>query len=207
MPPPAPSSSSSRGSALTRKLGPLPVWAWAAAGLVLGYIVYRHFTGSSGSGGQAQETQTVRSTSPAAALGAATSAGAPSDTGQTTSDYIAALGAQNSSLLQSLEALSSDVAGLAASQISYAQANTNLGSFSTQTGYGVGDMPGGANAPTVTHVAPSVAGTAGAPAAVHVAAKPAKPAPSRYFTYKRDVKLSPGQSIHFTAGRGYYAYG
>jgi len=29
----------------------------------------------------------------------------------------------------------------------------------------------------------------------------------KYFTYKKDVKLAPGQTLKFQAGRGYYAYG
>jgi hypothetical protein len=30
-------------------------------------------------------------------------------------------------------------------------------------------------------------------------------APIRYYTYKADVPLAAGQSLHFTTGRGYYA--
>jgi hypothetical protein len=32
-----------------------------------------------------------------------------------------------------------------------------------------------------------------------------KKAPARYYTYKRQVPLRPGQTLHYTPGRGYYA--
>jgi hypothetical protein len=35
--------------------------------------------------------------------------------------------------------------------------------------------------------------------------RPAKPAPVNYFTFKRQVKLQPGQTLHFKKGKGYYA--
>jgi hypothetical protein len=42
------------------------------------------------------------------------------------------------------------------------------------------------------------------PAAKAVPA-PAKQPPARYYTYKNQVKLGKGQSLHFTSGKGYYA--
>lgn len=43
------------------------------------------------------------------------------------------------------------------------------------------------------------------PAAQTPAAKPKPQAPARYYTYRKDVPLKPGQTVRFTAGRGYYA--
>lgn len=41
--------------AITRKAGPLPVWAWAAVVLV-GYLAYKHLKGSSATSAQAPDT-------------------------------------------------------------------------------------------------------------------------------------------------------
>lgn len=46
----APSAASGVSASLTRKLGPLPVWAWLILGAVVGWYVYEHyFKGSSSS--------------------------------------------------------------------------------------------------------------------------------------------------------------
>lgn len=206
----APAAPPRGGNALTRKLGPLPVWAWTAIGLAVGYVVYKHFTGQSGSGGQAQETQTVAAASPASSLGAAPSAGTSTDTATGASsstdfsDIVDALGGQQAALFGAIEQSNQDVISLAAQQISYAQANTNMGSFQTQTQPAAATQPGGSNAPIMAYVAPSVATSTAPPAAtVKVATK--APAPTRFYTYKRDVPLGPNQTVHFTTGRGYYA--
>lgn len=194
---------------LTRKVGPLPLWAWVAGGLVVGYLLYKHFAGTLGasSGAQVQEQQTSAAT-PDSSMGIAPSAGAPADTGQTTSDYITALGGQQSSLLAAVEQANQDIVGLAQSQISYAQTQTSLGSFSTQTQPVASQAPGGSNAPVIDYVMPQVVTT---PAQMPAAATPSKAkqtaAATRYYTYKRDVPLGKNQTVHFTAGRGYYAYG
>jgi hypothetical protein len=196
-----------KSGGLTRKVGPLPLWAWLAGGLVLAYVGYRFLTGSSGSSGPSQQTQTVASQTPPDATGLTTSAGAPADNGQTTQDFLGALGVENSSLLQALEAQNQDVLALAQSQLAAAQGNPAISPSSTsETQPATSTQPGGPNAPMIFYVSPqAVVPTSSKPAAATVV-KPAKqPVSARYFTYKRDVPLGPGQTVHFQSGRGYYA--
>lgn len=196
-----------KGGGLGRKFGPLPLWAWLGGGLLLAYVGYRFLTGSSGSGGAAQQTQTVSSQTPASATGLVPTAGSSGDTGQTSSDLLSALGSQQASLLQAFEAQNQDVLGLAQSQIAAAQSMPQISPSSTSETQPVSaSQPGGANAPIVYYVSPqALAPTSSAPAAAQTATKAKPPTVSRYFTYKRDVPLGPGQSVHFQAGRGYYA--
>lgn len=42
-PAPKPAAKGGPVGGLTRKLGPLPVWAWAIIGLAVGYYVYEHY--------------------------------------------------------------------------------------------------------------------------------------------------------------------
>jgi hypothetical protein len=60
MPTPAKAAASNRGLAarFTRKLGPLPVWAWAAVILGL-YLVYTHFHASTGAAASTADTTAV----------------------------------------------------------------------------------------------------------------------------------------------------
>lgn len=46
---PAPTKGGALG-AVTRKVGPLPLWAWVGV-VVLGYVAYRHFRGGGSTGG------------------------------------------------------------------------------------------------------------------------------------------------------------
>lgn len=90
-------------------------------------------------------------------------------------------------------------------------------------GAGTGDLfireqlrPKGVNPATWARNHPTAAKTLGIKASPAVAKpkvtpkppvrKPtAKPAPVRYYTYKKDVRLKPGQKLKFTTGKGYYA--
>lgn len=66
-----PVATKGKGSGLTRKVGPLPLWAWAAVAVVVGYVVYKHFQGASASSAQtaadtsAPQDSTSSPTSPA----------------------------------------------------------------------------------------------------------------------------------------------
>lgn len=192
---------------LTKKLGPLPIWAWAVAGLAVGYLLYRHF--SSVGGGSPTPEQTVAQQGPSPSLmGATPSAGAPQDTGAATSDLLSSLGGERQDLLGALLQTQQDVVGLANAQIAYAQTNTSLGSFNTQTQPAVASDPGGGNTPVYVYLSPSVAPSQSLkPATTTVTGAKQTGASTRYYTYKRDVPLGSGQTVHFTSGRGYYAYG
>lgn len=199
---------------LRQKVGPFPLWLWLIAGAIVGWIVYRHVKGSSGSSGQAVQTQQILpQTSDQSALGSATQAGSPSDSGQTTADFLQALGAENTNLLSALETTQTNVIGLAQSQIAAAQTQTSLGSFNQNTQPVAGVEPN-SNAPQVVYVMPQVASSPNPTPAVSPTPAPTikstvtstiKPSVTRYYTYKRDVPLGPGQTVHFTSGRGYYA--
>lgn len=189
---------------LTRKLGPLPVWAWALIVLVLGYVFYKRFSSSSSPATAQTSSAKQPQADPGSALGLTPSAGSPSDTGQSTSDLVTALGGQQASLLAALETQTQDVLSLAQSQIYAAQTQTSLGSFQTETQAQVAAIPGTGNAPAISYVSPSVVNTPTVPAGSS-AKVTSPPAALHYYTYKTSVPLRPGQSVHFTSGRGYYA--
>jgi hypothetical protein len=194
-------------NALTRKVGPLPVWAWAVIVAVVGYVLYRRFSSSSSAATQLTSSATPQQTaaSPDSSLGLSPSAGSPSDTGQTTSDLVTALGGQQSNLLAALEAVNQDVVGLAQSQLASLQTQTTAGSFQTQTDASVASQPGGANAPIVYYLSPTVANTPTTPAPTNAVVTSAQTKPTRYYTYKSSVPLAHGQTVHFLTGKGYYA--
>lgn len=59
--------------------------------------------------------------------------------------------------------------------------------------------------PNITVTPPAVT-VVNQTAASKTAAKKAAPAaPKKFYTYKKNVPLKPGQKIHFTKGKGYYA--
>jgi hypothetical protein len=202
-----PAAERKKAGGLGRKLGPLPLWAWLAGGLVLGYIGWRYLTGSSGSAGPAQQTQTTAAQTPVSATGNLPTAGSPADTGQTTSDLVSALGGQQANLLQAFEAQNQDVLALAQSQIAAAQQSPQISPSSTsETQQVASQQPGGANVPIITFVSPqALAPVSSQPAAATTVKPKPQPVVSQYYTYKRDVPLKSGQTVHYTPGRGYYA--
>lgn len=203
-----PPSSSSKGGMLTRKVGPLPLWVWGLLVVAVVYLLYRRLSSSPSGTAQAAQIPTIASSTPDTSLGNVPTAGSPSDTGATSSDLLTALGGQQSSLLQALEAQNQDVLGLAQSQIAALQSQTTTGPFNTQTQPAAGSQPGGSNAPLIVYVSPTVANTPTSPAV-----KSSTPAQTRstiatkYYTYKRDALAAAGGNagnVHFSSGRGYY---
>jgi hypothetical protein len=202
----APPPAKKGGSFLTKKVGPVPAWLLLVGLALGGWWLYRRYSGASGSSNAAVETQTTAAATPASSLGDTTQAGAPADTGQSTSDLVTALGGEQSSLLSELESVNQDVVGLASSQLNYASTQTSLGSFNTQTQPAAGTQPGGSNAPVIQYLAPAaVAPQAGAGVTAAPVKATTSTTPTRFYTFKRDVPLASGQTVHFTTGRGYYA--
>jgi hypothetical protein len=195
-----------------KKKGKLPVWAWAILGVVLLYFAYRFLSSGSLSALSSPSASTTSSTAPTdtttssdGSTGLTPSAGSPTDSGQLSSDLVSALGGQQASLLSALETQNQDVLGLAQSQIAAAQANGTSPSTTSETQPVNGQQPGGSNAPVVTYVSPqALAPTSSKPPPAQKATVKA-PAATRYYTYKRDVPLASGQTVHFLTGRGYYA--
>lgn len=162
-----------KGSGLGRKVGPLPLWAWVLVGIVGGYFALKLIRGGSSSGASAatDNQSSASSPSPSSSMGVAPSAGSPSDTGTATSDLLSSFGSQQESLLSALEAANQDVVGLAQAQIQYAQTQTSMGSFQTQTQPLVATDPY-ANAPQYVYVQPSaVTAAPSAPPAASVATR------------------------------------
>ena len=90
---------------LKRKIGPLPLWVWLILAAILGWYLYRRVKGTSGSSGQAIETQQIlpqTSAQPAPSLGGATQAGTPGSSDQTTQDFLQVLGAENANLIDAI---------------------------------------------------------------------------------------------------------
>lgn len=199
-----------KGSGLKRKLGPLPLYAWVGIGvLVLGYFLF--FRKSTGGDPATAASIPVVST-PDQQAGLVPQAGSPADNGSTTSDYLATLGHTNDTLIEALLTTQQNVVALAQAQQYAATSQTATVPVDTSTGATVAPQPGGSNAPVINYNFPSVTGTVGS-AATNTATKAGASAstakkaatPVKYFTYKRDVKLGSGQTVHFTSGRGYYA--
>lgn len=168
---PAPSSKPKpKGNALTRKVGPLPVWAWLAVSLVLGYVFYkRSSAGASGLFGSSAANTTAGSSgaTPASSdLGGLSGGGGTSSDlggggGASGADVASALGAQSSSFNAALAGLDADlqaaIAGASANEIAAYQASAagaatgaapGGGDFNT----GTAPQPGTHNTPTLTHV-------------------------------------------------------
>lgn len=181
-------------------------------GLLAAYVLYKYYANSS-----TTSTSTGTSTAPTTSAGTsdttgsttgtstdnglAGSAGGPTDTGATTSDYLSALGTQNQSLISAFTAQEQDLAGLAQAQIANVQTQTALSSTNTQTVPTVGTQPGGANSPIVVQfTSPSVT-----TAAQKSTVSKSSSTPAHYYTYKSQVPLLSGQTLHFQKGKGYYA--
>ncbi len=123
-----PPSRTVSGNALTRKVGPWPVWAWAAAAIGA-YLVYRAYAGRSAGGtpvGPVASGGPVGSGTDASGLGGGASAPAGVDTSgyQAYSDILAQLSGQNAQLLSMLE-------------------NDSLNAGATGAGSGGGPVTGG----------------------------------------------------------------
>lgn len=150
----APSSQGGAGNGLKRKLGPLPVWAWALLGAVVVFWLFSRLRGTTaGSSAQATQQAQTDNVTPAQAMGNTASTDT-SGNAQATSDVVTALGGENASLLASIEAVNQDVLGLAQSQISYLTSQTALSSSTSETQPAVTSQPGGSNAPQIFYVSP-----------------------------------------------------
>ncbi len=200
-------------SGLKKKVGPLPLYGWVLIVLAVAayFLFFRKGTVGSSTAPETSASIPVQSSADQSA-GLVPSAGAPSDSGSSTSDLLNAYGAETANLTGALLQTQANVVALAQAQQGSLFAGTAVPSNSTADGSLVGSQPGGANAPTFNFSFPGITNTATKPVAAAAkttvsAASTAKKAatPIKYQTYKRDVVLKPGQTVHFTTGRGYYA--
>jgi hypothetical protein len=193
-----------KGSGLTKKLGPLPLWAWASIGLLAGWYLYKRYSASAAlTAAQVTPAATAAAATPDTSLGTSASAGAPTATDQTTSDLISSLGGENASLISALTQVNQNVSDLASSQIAYASTNTSLGAFNTQTQPAVASQPGGSNAPVMQYMAPNVVAPQAGPGPAAVTATKSSAAGGPVFGGVTGVKtLSNGATLTtYASGR------
>jgi hypothetical protein len=181
-----------KGSGLKKKVGPLPVYGWVAVvgGLILVYYLYARNKTASPATGATDVGLPLTQVTPQQAASAGTPSPNSPITGQLDPSVLASLGIQPAGDYVTSTDLQSQISGLS-SDIGAAVANVT---FPT---------------PTV-NVQVKAAPTAAAPA-VATAAKKATNATTKarsaitYYTYRKNVKLSKGQTIHYAAKKGYYA--
>lgn len=205
-----PAAKSSSG--LKRKVGPLPLYAWVVvAVLLVGYFLF--FRKGSAAAQTAPETAADIPVQSAAdqATGLVPSAGSSADTGSSTSDLLAAYGAENSNLTGALLQTQQNVIALAQAQQSALAATTAVVPNEHSDFAQIIPQPGGPNAPMISYPSPATSTVTKpvvkAATTVKSAGSTAKTAatPVKYQTYKRDVVLKAGQTVHFKTGSGYYA--
>ena len=174
------------GKGLSKKLGPFPTYVWLALGVViLGYLYYRHRqaagTSSSLTAGGMNQSLTPSSVYVPAQSGGSTSG---TDTGGSSSspntfptDY-----ASQTDLQNAIDTIDNNTASAIAS-ITFPQPNINITS-----------------PPAVVQQSTTASKTAAKKAATVAA-----PKKITYYTYKKNVPLKAGQTLHFASGKGYYA--
>ncbi len=203
--PPAKPSASRRGvvQRFTGKVGPLPVWAWAALILVVGYLVYR--VSGAGKGSSADTSATTDSATADTPTTSGDSGNPPAGGGGNAADNM------NGDLLSSLGGLQGSVDSLTAlvqSTPAFGTGDGNSGDSGSGSlipnGTATVDMPRGTGAAPATS-------TPARPAAAHSA-----PATVRYYTFapgkapkgrtgdQAPARGPAGTSLKFARGKGYY---
>lgn len=182
-------SSKSKGKGLTKKVGPLPVYAYLiGVAIVVFYLYYRRRNSNGGSssvaGSQNQQIipsgivvpQTQGISSQDNSQGGYSNP-APTDSSPLyfPSDY-----ATETDLANAVNDVKNNTAASIAA-ITFPQPNINI---------------------TVPKTSVSSTTTASKTAAKKAASTPKK---ITYYTYKKNVPLKAGQTLHFTKGKGYYA--
>ncbi len=185
MPETKPKPKSGIGKGLKRKLGPLPVYAYLLAiVVVIAFIIYKKRQGQSLPVGGAENQQVIPIAIPSGGqsgrgVTTGTSSTGGSDTTPTPvefpSDYVTSTDFQSG-----LNDLGNSI-GASIASITFPEPNITI-----------------TPAP-VTVVNQTAKSKTAAKKAAHTSA------PSRYYTHKKDVPLKAGQSLHFKKGRGYYA--
>lgn len=186
-----------------RPLGlPMKVWIGvAAAGLVLG-LWLRHRSSSSGTAASATSIPVnlpATVTSPQGSIdNGVAGGGLPGPTvntydPSTTNDLLAGLAASTGAeqvLTEQTQGLTDAIGSLVFSMGSSAGSGSSVVGTGTHPNNGAKHLGG----PMGPDVLPTKT-----PAPKHVTVQPI-----HYYTYKKDVPLKKGQTIHFSAGRGYY---
>lgn len=174
-----------KGKGLTKKVGPFPVYVYLiGVGIVVLYLYYRHRSANGGSDSTAGSlNQSVIPSGVVIPQSSGSSGGSSSDNSQGVSspvdfptDY-----ATQTDLANAIDSIDSSTAASIAA-ITFPQPNINI---------------------TVPKSSVSSTTTASKTAAKKAASTPAKKI--TYYTYKKNVPLKAGQTLHFKKGSGYYA--
>lgn len=214
-----------RGGGLTRKLGPLPLWAWAAIAAAIAAVLYLRSRGSvsePGSSPYGGAVETVTGANGGTAYDAAM-AGAPqanyAPQDSLSPDVLASLadyrGSLRDTVLGAFDEGNADLGNLLASYGGTQTASSSYGAAGAPpitvnlVGAGASSpaKPATKKLPAKTTSASKSAASKPSTAAKQPGKVPAKQAPpsTRYYTYKTDVKVGKGQTLKFRAGKGYYA--
>lgn len=144
-----------KGLNLTKKVGPLPVWAWAAIALIGGYLLYEHYKGTSSS---ATSTTTPASTAAdpntdTTGSGSGTSGTIPDQSA--TTPYGTAHGDTSSQLLSALEAETEALSNLSANQGAAGGTTTTTNNYYPVGGSGASGSTSAANSKTLNSNVPA----------------------------------------------------
>lgn len=217
---------------MTAKVGPLPVWAWALAILVVGYLIYRH-SSSSPSSTSASDTSSTDNSTPAPPdtsgtpgpdnTGGGSSTGGAGDGGNLNDELLSQL----SGFGNSIDALTSAVltseaflpgSGDSGSGSIVPNGSTPLAPAKQPAATSTGAHGGTTKTTTTaakTKPAPTLVSEHGQGGGFTPTTKPAQSTNVHYYTYApgkapkgqkaNEAPASvPGKTLHFAAGRGYY---
>lgn len=197
--PPKPKPKPGKGSGLSRKVGPLPLVAWAGIGLAAVAILYLR------SKRVTTSTVPTDTTSPA-------SGGVDLVTGGTAAQQAygggpSANASPYAQLSPEVQQALTDYRGSLADSVLTAFDTGNAQLAGIISSYG-GTQPTSSTAQVSAPVAAKATASKPKPATATQTKKVAatQPAPAtKYYTYKKDVVVKKGQSLKFRAGKGYYA--
>jgi hypothetical protein len=167
------------GGALSKKLGPLPRWAWAAIVVAVVFFYYRHKASTAAGVTGATAASVLSSNVPVGGSTDLTGSGVPSTAGvaadggtsSATSDILSSLGAQNATLIDALVGLAENNANNAAAIASQPATTSSVGGGG-DVPPGASSDPGGGGGGATTPVTVPQPGGSGAPVIKHVAAAP-----------------------------------
>lgn len=186
---PAKTKPKGKGKGLTKKVGPLPLYVYLiGVGIVVLYLYYRHRNSSgstSDAGSQNQQVIPSGIVVPQQGGGGSTdSGGGNGGVVQSPVDFPTDYATQTD-LANAIDAVNNNTAAAVAG-ITFPQPTVNI------------TVPNQTVHRTTTKTKQAAKKHA-------VTQTKTKPATHKYYTYKKNVPLRAGQTLHFTRGKGYYA--
>ena len=190
------------GAFFSRKLGPLRTWHWFVLVLALGaaYVLYKRRKAGSGTSSTTPSTSTGSQSDYVPASPSPTDAALAGQPSQNSAPAASLSPDVLDALTQTFGAGSPLVSGL--EDLATATSTASPSGYTAATGV----FPG---APLQTVTPTPGALTGGVTPTTTVAKAPPAPAPKpkaiTYYTYKKNVPLKKGETLHFAKGKGYYA--